>query len=76
MVEKRTLRKLSDLVDKPATEKPLPGFDLTIRHGWNFGLGFSAAMLVFSVVIVPTIFCIVTVLLMAFGSIITGLAGL
>lgn len=46
---------------------------LTEKDGWKFGLGFMAAVFVFSFVLIPAIFCLLALLLSFFGSIFQGL---
>lgn len=69
------------------TIKPLPKINaskivqtkssigLSLKDGWNFGLGFSAALFIFSLLIVPTIFCLISILVMVFGSFLRGAMG-
>lgn len=58
-------------VKKLPAHRPPAG--LTQRDGWNFGLGFFLAAFVFTFILIPAVFCLVSLLLMFFGSALQGL---
>lgn len=56
----------------PRAEPPGVAVHLTIRDGWNFGIGFFVAAFIFTFIIVPAIACSALILISLLGISLSG----